>query len=342
MNDILDQLERDNFFNADVFILPPENGESDGDSENSDDEQSVARPFADHFTPQILKGEGSSAFIDEGGCHVLESQTNEDGISISADPESTNTEQPAALAKVGTKEQLNKKQGRSKRSRIAVKEQPKITKSAEPTAADLADEVACCLPSATSKRGKKRQAANKKSETLKRSKAAAEKLDTEISPQARSAAADTGIAVHDSLPRVWKKADLNAKEFDKFRWNGNVSTAGNLPDLEPSGYFELFWDNELFEKIQNFSKLYATQEDPTSSFDVTVDELKVVVGILLISGYNIVPRRRLYWSSETDVRNDMIAMAMSRNRFDEILSKLHCATNEELPQSARLDRKSVV
>jgi len=67
-----------------------------------------------------------------------------------------------------------------------------------------------------------------------------------------------------------------------------------------------------FEKIQNFSKLHATQEDPTSSFDVTVDELKVVVGILLISGYNVVPRRRLYWSSETDVRNDMIARAMSR------------------------------
>jgi len=59
------------------------------------------------------------------------------------------SQQPAALAKVGTKEQLNKKQGRSKRSRIAVKEQPDITKSAEPTAADLADEVACCLPSAT-------------------------------------------------------------------------------------------------------------------------------------------------------------------------------------------------
>jgi hypothetical protein len=51
-----------------------------------------------------------------------------------------------------------------------------------------------------------------------------------------------------------------------------------------------------------------------------------------------VPRRRLYWSSENDVRNDMIVNAMSRNQFDEILSKLHCANNAELPQSDRFGK----
>jgi len=33
VNEGLDQLESETFFNADVFLLPPENGESDGDSE---------------------------------------------------------------------------------------------------------------------------------------------------------------------------------------------------------------------------------------------------------------------------------------------------------------------
>jgi len=33
----------------------------------------------------------------------------------------------------------------------------------------------------------------------------------------------------------------------------------------------------------------------------------------------------MYWSTEADVRNDMMANAMSHNRFDEIMSKLHCA-----------------
>ena len=69
MNAVLDQLDREDFYSADVFIKPPDNNESDGDSENSDDEQSVARPFADHLAPQILKGEGSVpvAILDEGG-----------------------------------------------------------------------------------------------------------------------------------------------------------------------------------------------------------------------------------------------------------------------------------
>jgi len=38
VNDVLDQLEQENFLSADIFLLPSENGESDGDSENSDDE----------------------------------------------------------------------------------------------------------------------------------------------------------------------------------------------------------------------------------------------------------------------------------------------------------------
>jgi len=108
--------------------------------------------------------------------------------------------------------------------------------------------------------------------------------------------------------------------------------------MEPCGYFELFWDNDLFEQIQTFSKLYAIQQDPRSSFHVSVDELKVMVGICLVSGYNTLPRRRLYWRTEVDVRNEMIADAMSRNRFDEILSKFLCADNNSLPESDRFGK----
>ena len=71
VNEVLDQLERQNFFNADVYIMPPENGESDGDSEDSDDEQESARPLSDHLSAQILKGEGTAEFVDEFGEHDL-------------------------------------------------------------------------------------------------------------------------------------------------------------------------------------------------------------------------------------------------------------------------------
>ena len=51
--------------------MPPDNNESDDDSENSDDEQSLARPLADHLTPQILKGKGNVAIVDESGRHKV-------------------------------------------------------------------------------------------------------------------------------------------------------------------------------------------------------------------------------------------------------------------------------
>ena len=39
------------------------------------------------------------------------------------------------------------------------------------------------------------------------------------------------------------------------------------------------------------------------------------------------PYRRLYWSVEPDVQNDLISASMKRNRFDEIMQFLHLAKN---------------
>ena len=298
MNDVLDQLDRKDFFSADVFIMPPDNNESDGDSENSDDEQSVARPFADHLAPQILKGEGSVAILDEGGRHELgiwnDTADDDEQLSVSiagADADAA-TSLPDTLPVMSTKRQ--RKSVTSKRPKQPAEVAPRV---------DVAAVVA--MPSASV---------------------------SSYPP------ATTGVPVilHDSLPRSWKKVDFKSTQFERFSWN-STETIG-LPEMDPSEYFELFWDNALFENIRYFSKLYALQQDPKSSYDVTVQELKVMVGILLISGYCTVPRRRLYWSSECDVRNEMIASAMSRNRFDEILASLHCANNAELPHGDRFGK----
>ena len=79
MNDALDLLEQENFFNADVFIMPPENGESDGDGKDSDDdtEQCLSKPFAEHLASQILKGDGTVVIQDEGGVHLIEGPKSE-------------------------------------------------------------------------------------------------------------------------------------------------------------------------------------------------------------------------------------------------------------------------
>jgi len=155
VNDVLDQLEWEHFFNADVFILPPENvvvvfwnGESDGDSEDSDEEQLVARPFADHLTPQILKDEGSAAFVDDGGCHEIERQSDE---------QSTSEEQSGtSVSAVGTSTSLQKRKKRqlnpntqSKHSKLPSQRQTEVEVArAEPVAVDIicrAWEFTTCL-----------------------------------------------------------------------------------------------------------------------------------------------------------------------------------------------------
>lgn len=69
----------------------------------------------------------------------------------------------------------------------------------------------------------------------------------------------------------------------------------------------------------------------SQTFSVTVDEFKAVFVILILSGYNNVPRLKLYWSTDSDVHHELIVSSNSRNRFDEILSLLHFADNNDLP-----------
>ena len=72
------------------------------------------------------------------------------------------------------------------------------------------------------------------------------------------------------------------------------------------------------------------------SFSVTASEIRAVLGILLLSGYRPVPARRMYWSSDEDVRSDFVADAISRDRFEQILSFLHFTDNMKLDKNDKL------
>ena len=64
--------------------------------------------------------------------------------------------------------------------------------------------------------------------------------------------------------------------------------------------------------------------------------MRLFVAMLLLSDYNILPRRRMYWENSEDVRNDNMPRAMSRNRFEEILSALHCSDNYNLDSEDKI------
>ena len=62
----------------------------------------------------------------------------------------------------------------------------------------------------------------------------------------------------------------------------------------PVEVFELFFDNELLELIVVPSILYAKQSG-NYSFVTNPEEMRVVLGILLLSGYHPLPGRRMHW-----------------------------------------------
>ena len=59
------------------------------------------------------------------------------------------------------------------------------------------------------------------------------------------------------------------------------------------------------------TKLYAHQEKEKHSFNKNQSEMRFSIAILLLSGYNVLPRRMLYWENSSDVKNESISIAMS-------------------------------
>ncbi|XP_070762803.1 piggyBac transposable element-derived protein 3-like [Enoplosus armatus] len=97
---------------------------------------------------------------------------------------------------------------------------------------------------------------------------------------------------------------------------------------DPVDIFLTFYPKSLRDATLEMSNLYAKQKGKT--LNLTEDELLTFYGILLTSGYNTVPRRRLLWSDDFDVSNTAVKDAMRRNRFDEIMSSVHLVDNMKI------------
>ena len=91
--------------------------------------------------------------------------------------------------------------------------------------------------------------------------------------------------------------------------------------MSPVAKFEYFFDEEIMNMIAQESCRYVCEKN--IQFTISVSELRVALVILILSGYHPLPSRRLYWSMDDDVRVDLVAKAMSRDRYEEIFRFLH-------------------
>nr|CAI5841887.1 unnamed protein product [Callosobruchus analis] len=103
----------------------------------------------------------------------------------------------------------------------------------------------------------------------------------------------------------------------------------------PVEIFETLFDDEVIGFIAEQTNLYASQNN-NHVFRVTQEEIKVFLAILLLSGYNRLPRERNYWCLDEDLLVPPVANAMSRNRFQEIKKYLHLADNTKLDKRDKM------
>jgi hypothetical protein len=108
-----------------------------------------------------------------------------------------------------------------------------------------------------------------------------------------------------------------------------------LVAAEPLTLFRLMFDDDLVKLIIEQSIMFAGQCN-APDFTLTAQDLDTFIGLLMYTGYNRLPRQRMYWSHDVDLKNDFVSNAMTRNRFEQIKKYLHFADNTNLEQGNKM------
>jgi hypothetical protein len=165
---------------------------------------------------------------------------------------------------------------------------------------------------------------------------------------------DSAMAQQASTSSCQKKRKLSkkaTKEPQMKKWEpgdlsedvGCVAAARNQPlflshDLTPADLFELFFDEDIINLLVENTVKYAREQKGDHCFEVTAENMKLFIAVLLLNGYAILPRRRMYWEQQPDVLNAAVSNAIPRKRFEDILRYLHVADNKSLGEGDKFSK----
>jgi len=94
--------------------------------------------------------------------------------------------------------------------------------------------------------------------------------------------------------------------------------------------FKLFFDTDTVQVLVANTLKYAQDVKGDHSFTLNAETLKLFFAVLLLSGYNVLPRRRMYWEQQPDVWNAAVATALPRKKFEDLLRYFHISDNSNL------------
>lgn len=122
----------------------------------------------------------------------------------------------------------------------------------------------------------------------------------------------------------WIKGDLVESSENYFR-----SDYESFKTLTPTEMFELFIDQDVLSLLVEESNKYAQFKNLPCP-QITLNEMKCFIAILILSGYCQLPGKKHYWSTDADLGNQLVKDSMRRDRFLTIWRYLHCADNNAL------------
>ncbi|KAJ8958206.1 hypothetical protein NQ314_006445 [Rhamnusium bicolor] len=76
-------------------------------------------------------------------------------------------------------------------------------------------------------------------------------------------------------------------------------------DCTPVGIFEKFWNDDVIKHILDETKKYTLFKNVPVP-NITYEEIKCALVILILSGYDTKPSRKHYWDSKKDMSNEMV------------------------------------
>lgn len=100
-------------------------------------------------------------------------------------------------------------------------------------------------------------------------------------------------------------------------------------DSDPIDFFQLFIGDDVIIHLVRHTVIYAAQKN-NFNFSLSLEEMYVFIGILILSGYVPLPRRRMFWEVNEDTHNVLIAKSMRRQKFEEIFRYFHVVDNDNL------------
>lgn len=111
----------------------------------------------------------------------------------------------------------------------------------------------------------------------------------------------------------------------------------SVVSLTPVEVFSLYFTDEIFNKIVEFSNIYSKQQN-RHDFHLTSVDLRKFIGILILSGYHSLPQQRMYWSLDSDKGLEIVRKCMPRNRFESIKRNIHLSDNSDLDKGDKFTK----